>query len=178
MSSDVTPVPGDEILVQRYLEGALSDAEAAEFERRWDQEPALAELLRRYQTLFSVLEDADAHAADGAAQIPAALAAWQAQGALAPESLRWWAAAGGFAAANLFLTGLLVATLQGGLASPMRAFITLLKGVAFAGDALLSADLSTAVPLGIAVLFIGSVGVMLALRDRLLLAHGPPGGPA
>ncbi len=49
------PLSADEVLVQRYLDGDLSDSECATFELRLDAEPSLRELLDEADGLFAAL---------------------------------------------------------------------------------------------------------------------------
>ncbi len=167
------PVDPLEALAQRYLDGALDAAEQAEAERLMDEDPAFADLVGGYASLFSAI---DRHAFEAPSDLAAdAVAAWSA--ALPTSEGGWLQVFGGlkkgvgvFVALDLVLASLLVGLLAArGPLALLKAWVLGIKEiVVFAAHLVPSAEVAAvAIPTLMLLCAAALGGVTYGLRTVL-----------
>jgi hypothetical protein len=108
------PLDEDEMLLQQYLDGTLSEQDAATFELRLDRSPELAAHVAAYGNLLSALDGMSSPSESGSL-VAGALASWKVD---APLGIAWSQVFGGigpamaaFVVLDVGLAGLLTALL-------------------------------------------------------------------
>lgn len=172
------PVDPMEALAQRFLDGALDAAEQAKAERLLEEDPAFADLVGGYASLFSAL---DRHAFEAPPDLAAdAVATWSA--ALPAAEGGWLQVFGGlkkgvgvFVALDLVLASLLVGLLvaRGPLALLKSWVLGIKEIVVFAAQLMPSAEVAAVMLPTLMLLCAAALGaVTYGLRSVLARTEG------
>ncbi len=172
------PVDPREALAQRYLDGVLDETEQAEAERLLEDDPAFADLVGGYASLFSAI---DRHAYEAPPELAAtAVASWSA--ALPAAEGGWLQVFGGlkrgvgvFVALDMVLSALLVGLLvaRGPLALLKSWVLGLKEIVVFVAHVVPSADAAAVLVPTLMLLCAAALGaVVYGLRTVLVRSEG------